>query len=105
MRDSWRHFAAEFIGTFALVFIGGAAIMTTQMARMENVLLVVAAAHGLILAVMVTATMRISGHLNPAVTLGFLAARRIERAACEPSGRGAVMWCASFDTPNPTTSA
>ena len=27
---------------------------------------------------MVTATMRISGHLNPAVTLGFLAARRIE---------------------------
>jgi MIP family channel proteins len=30
------------------------------------------------LAVMVTATMRISGHLNPAVTLGFLAARRIE---------------------------
>ena len=33
MRDSWRHFVAEFIGTFALVFIGGAAIMTTQMAR------------------------------------------------------------------------
>jgi len=78
MRDSWRHFAAEFIGTFALVFIGGAAIMTTQMARVENVLLIVAAAHGLILAVMITATMRISGHLNPAVTLGFLAARRIE---------------------------
>jgi glycerol uptake facilitator-like aquaporin len=61
MRDSWRHFAAEFIGIFALVFIGGAAIMTTQMARVENVLLIVAAAHGLILAVMVTATMRISG--------------------------------------------
>jgi aquaporin Z len=35
-------------------------------------------AHGLILSIMVTATMRISGHLNPAVTLGFLAARRIE---------------------------
>ena len=33
MRDSWRHFVAEFIGTFALVFIGGAAIMTAQMAR------------------------------------------------------------------------
>ena len=78
MRDSWRHFAAEFIGIFALVFVGGAAIMTTQMARSENVLLAVAAAHGIVLAVMVTATMRISGHLNPAVTLGFLAARRIE---------------------------
>jgi len=78
MRDSWRHFAAEFIGIFALVFVGGAAIMTTQMARTDNVLLAVAAAHGIALAVMVTATMRISGHLNPAVTLGFLAARRIE---------------------------
>ena len=78
MRDSWRHFIAEFIGTFALVFVGGAAIMTAQMARSENLLLTVAVAHGLILAVLVTATMRISGHLNPAVTLGFLAARRIE---------------------------
>ena len=33
----------------------------------------IAFAHGLILALMVTATMRISGHLNPAVTAGFLA--------------------------------
>jgi MIP family channel proteins len=78
MRDSWRHFAAEFIGIFALVFVGGASIMTTQMGRASDVLLTVAAAHGVILAIMVTATMRISGHLNPAVTLGFLAARRIE---------------------------
>jgi MIP family channel proteins len=78
MRDSWRHFAAEFIGIFALVFVGGATIMTTQMAHSENVLLAVAAAHGIALAIMVTATMRISGHLNPAVTIGFLAARRIE---------------------------
>jgi aquaporin Z len=78
MRDSWRHFAAEFIGVFALVFVGGASIMTGQMARSESLLLTVAAAHGLILAIMVTATMRIAGHLNPAVTLGFLATRRIE---------------------------
>ena len=61
MRDSWRHFIAEFIGTFALVFVGGAAIMTAQMSRSENLLLTVAVAHGLILAVLVTATMRISG--------------------------------------------
>jgi MIP family channel proteins len=38
----------------------------------------VALAHGLILAVMVSALMRISGHFNPAVTLGFLATGRIE---------------------------
>src|SRR3954452_13262005 len=78
MRDSWRHFAAEFIGIFALVFVGGASIMASAMSQNTNGLVVAAIAHGVILAVMVTATMRISGHLNPAVTLGFLAARRIE---------------------------
>jgi len=41
-------------------------------------LLEVALAHGLILAVMVSAFMRISGHFNPAVTIGFLVTRRIE---------------------------
>ena len=41
-------------------------------------LVAAALAHGLILAVMVSALMRISGHFNPAVTLGFLATRRIE---------------------------
>ncbi|HEX3867027.1 MAG TPA: aquaporin, partial [Gemmatimonadaceae bacterium] len=75
MKDSWRHFAAEFLGVFALVFVGGATIMTsTPQTAVWNV----AVAHGLILGIMVTATMRISGHLNPAVTAGFLVARRIE---------------------------
>jgi MIP family channel proteins len=78
MRDSWRHFVAEFVGTFGLVFVGGAAIMVAAQSQAPNGLLDVAMAHGLILAIMVTATMRISGHLNPAVTIGFLAARRIE---------------------------
>ncbi|MEO5818411.1 MAG: aquaporin [Gemmatimonadaceae bacterium] len=76
MRDSWRHFVAEFIGVFALVFVGGAAIMSSSLSNV-NPLLIAAFAHGLILAVMVTATMRISGHLNPAVTIGFLATKRI----------------------------
>jgi MIP family channel proteins len=78
MRDSWRHFAAEFIGIFALVFVGGASIMAAAMSHNTNGLVVAALAHGTILAIMVTATMRISGHLNPAVTLGFLVTRRIE---------------------------
>jgi MIP family channel proteins len=78
MRDSWRHFAAEFIGIFALVFVGGASIMSAQLSHNSNGLVVAAIAHGVILALMVTATMRISGHLNPAVTLGFLVTRRIE---------------------------
>ena len=78
MRDSWRHFVAEFIGTFALVFVGGAAIMIAKDQASPSGLLQIAFAHGLILAVMVSALMRVSGHFNPAVTIGFLAARRID---------------------------
>ena len=78
MKDSWRHFAAEFIGTFALVFVGGGAIITSPLLQVQAAVVNIAFAHGLILALMVTATMRISGHLNPAVTAGFLVTRRIE---------------------------
>ena len=78
MKDSWRHFTAEFIGTFALVFVGGGAIITSPLLSVQAAVVNIAFAHGLILALMVTATMRISGHLNPAVTAGFLATRRIE---------------------------
>jgi len=73
MRDAARHFLAEFIGIFALVFVGSGAIMAAQHLKAASPLLLVATAHGLILSIMVTATMRISGHLNPAVTIGFLA--------------------------------
>lgn len=78
MKDSLRHFTAEFIGTFALVFVGGAAIIAVRAIGMESGIVAIALAHGIILAVMVSATMRISGHFNPAVTVGFLAARRID---------------------------
>jgi len=78
MRDAIRHFTAEFIGIFALVFVGSGAIMMARHTNSATPLILAATAHGLILAVMVTATMRISGHLNPAVTIGFLVTRRIE---------------------------
>jgi MIP family channel proteins len=78
MRDSWRHFAAEFIGTFALVFIGSASLMSAQLVGSPDILLFASVATGLTMALMVTATMRISGHLNPATTIGFLVTRRIE---------------------------
>jgi MIP family channel proteins len=58
--------------------VGGAALINAQSRGSGAGLLEAAFAHGLILAVMVTATMRISGHFNPAVTLGFLVTRRIE---------------------------
>jgi MIP family channel proteins len=78
MRDSLRHFVSEFIGTFALVFVGSGAIMATRITQSSAALVEVALAHGLVLAVMVSALMRVSGHFNPAVTLGILATRRIE---------------------------
>ena len=78
MKDAYRHFIAEFVGIFALVFVGSGSIMMAQHTNSASPLLLVATAHGLILSIMVTATMRISGHLNPAVTIGFVAARRIE---------------------------
>ena len=78
MKDAWRHFAAEFIGIFALVFIGGGAIITSPLLTQQAAVVNIALAHGLILAILVSATMRISGHLNPAVTAGFLVTRRIE---------------------------
>src|SRR3569833_2814531 len=90
MKDSWRHFAAEFIGTFALVFVGGGAIITSSINQGAGVVLNIAFAHGLILALMVTSTMRISGHLNPAVTAGFLATGRIEAMMA------VVYWIAQF---------
>ena len=65
---------AEGIATFALTFIGAGSIWVVG-----GDLLAVAAAHGIILSVMVTATMNISGaHINPAVTIGFMATNRID---------------------------
>src|SRR5215211_3022068 len=90
MKDAWRHFTAEFIGTFALVFVGGGAIITSPMLQVQAAVVNIAFAHGLILALMVTATMRISGHLNPAVTMGFLVTRRIEPIMA------VVYWIAQF---------
>ena len=84
MKETWRHFVAEFVGTFALVFIGSGAIMAS------GALINVALAHGLILALMVTATMNVSGHLNPAVTAGFLVTRRIDALMA------VVHWIAQF---------
>jgi len=89
MKETWRHFVAEFIGTFALVFIGSGAIMSGAIPGFGG-LINIAMAHGLILALLVTATMNVSGHLNPAVTAGFLVTKRIDALMA------VVHWVAQF---------
>ncbi|MEZ4411646.1 MAG: aquaporin [Gemmatimonadales bacterium] len=77
-----RRLVAEFFGTFMLVFFGAGAVMTTNFPKADFGLLGVAFAYGIALAIGVTATMSISGgHLNPAVTAGMLAIRRIDAKA------------------------
>ncbi len=68
---------AEFVGTFALCFVGILAIHHSH-----GSLVAVALGHGLILSVVVTAAMPTSGgHFNPAVTLGFLMTGKIKAPA------------------------
>ncbi len=70
---------AEFIGTFTLIFVGVGAIHNSADPTAGVGLLGVALAHGLAIAVMVSATGAISGgHLNPAVTFGILVGGKIK---------------------------
>jgi len=70
---------AEALGTFGLVFVGAAVVIVNGGFPNSGIgLLGIALAHAVVLSVMITATMTISGgHLNPAVTIGLLATRRI----------------------------
>src|SRR6185436_893646 len=70
--DYLRRAAAEFVGTFALIFIGAGSIAYAR------TLTDIALAHGLVIGVMVSAVGLISGgHFNPAVTCGFVVTRRM----------------------------
>lgn len=69
-----RKFLAEFMGTFALTFVGAGSIIATSG---EN-LIVIALAHGIILAVMIASMMHVSGaQFNPAVSIA-LAVRGLQ---------------------------
>jgi MIP family channel proteins len=73
-----RALLAEIAGTFMFFVIGAGSIVTAAMSAAPGTgLIVVALAHGLALAIAVSAFGAISGgHFNPAVTLGLAIARR-----------------------------
>ena len=73
-----RKLVAEALGTFMLVFFGCASVVMTAYPGGNWGVLGIALAHGVVFGVAITATMNISGgHLNPAITIGLAAMRRV----------------------------
>lgn len=74
-RELTRSLIIEFIGPFALVFMGVGAIILTQ----GQDIVAIALAHGLAIGLMAMSAGHISGgHYNPAVTLAMLVTGRID---------------------------
>ena len=80
---------AEAFGTFALVFAGTGAIAVDALTGGGVSQVGIALCFGLVVMGMIYALGDVSGaHLNPAVTLGFLASRRLlARSARSSAGR------------------
>ncbi len=86
MNDTGNKLAAEFLGTFWLVFGGcGSAVLAAAFPEVGIGLVGVSLAFGLTVVTMVYAVGQISGgHFNPAVTLGLLAGGRVKAGDVAP---------------------
>lgn len=80
-----KKYIAEFLGTFVLVFAGTGAIVTNDLSGGVISHVGIALTFGLVVMAMIYTFGDISGaHLNPAVTIGFIAARRMRVAEGMP---------------------
>ena len=80
-----KKFAAEAIGTFALVFAGTGAIVINQVSSGAVTHVGIALTFGLVVLAMIYSLGEVSGaHLNPAVTLGFCTAGRMSWSEALP---------------------
>lgn len=88
---TFRPLVAECVGTALFIFLGAGSMVVNAMTVGRLGTVGIALAHGLAMAIIVSATLAISGgHINPAVTLGVWVAKKID-------GRTAVnYWIAQF---------
>ena len=79
MYNTFQKLSAEFLGTFALVFVGAGALCANEFLHGSGSgPLGAALAEGVAVAILFTALSRVSGaHFNPAVTIGFWVTKRI----------------------------
>jgi aquaporin NIP len=85
MSTNAKKCASELIGTFCLVFVGTGAIVVNDVSGGTVTHVGIALAFGLVVMAMIYTFGDISGaHLNPAVTLGFFAARRFDARQVVP---------------------